>query len=617
MLTYPNGGILIEDKKELPRLVFDDIYLDVETSSGAPDRSSLNPWKDCRACGIALTGDDCKNAYYIPRPYLDRQWLLEIYKKSKRWINHNPKYDAHVLMNDLDFPFYHGEIVDTLTQAKVLDSDRTYKGGYSLEVLTLQLLGRDVSEYSRAMYPYLAGAGNQDYGRVPYDIIGEYACQDVFDARDLWKYLQREIPERSKMVAQTEIDLTKALLASERRGLRINPTEIKLKKLLSLDRLSEIAATLQARLGYNMNPKSNTDCEDLLISRFGLPVLKRTKKNPETGGGGNPSFNKDVLREYIGMVDSPKRLLELMLEYRHHDILTSLFWTSWLEKHIDGFLHPDYNQSVRSARLSCATPNAQQMSKDAKYAIKPRPGYTFVSMDYAQIEYRMIVHYCDDASAIAAYKENPDTDYHQYVAENIGIHRRPAKTINFAIAFNMGKAKLLLRLRVDETLAAKGWDNSQMAARAEEIYEDYFKMLPNLKPTRKRAQAAAKARGYVFNAHGRELQLPEDRSWVAFNRVMQSEAAEIGKERYVAVSPVFNEFVRDHDIHVVAMVHDEFLFEVPTDNVPVAIEYLKYVLEHPNVEYKVPIRVSVSTSSVSWGDCRDYDVQQRLTSTPS
>ena len=613
MIRFDNGGVLVQKPSELPNLRAKKLVMDFETSSGDPKKMSVNPWMDCRVCGVALCEHGSNEAWYVPRPYLDLDWLLEIYLYSEEWINHNVKYDAHVGMNDLGLPFYHGTLIDTLTQAKVFDSDRTYKGGYSLETLASQLLGRDVSGFKKAMYPYLEGVKNKDYGRVPHDLMAEYACQDVFDASDLWSFLETHMHEESRSIAKTEISLTKVLLASERRGLHINRTRLKIAKLKALTRMEQIAATLKSRLGYLCNPKSNKDCEDLLIARYGLPVLKRTPRNDETGGGNNASFDKLTLAEYQHMVDAPAELVELLLEYRHYDTLNGLFWDSWLEKETDGYLHADYNQSVRSGRMSCKTPNAQQMSKDAKREIFPRKGYAFVSMDYSQIEYRMIAHYTQNAKAIKAYNEDPDTDYHTFVAELVGCKRRPAKTINFGIAFNMGKAKLIVRLKADKDLVKKEWTSAQTEARAEEILEKYYKENSSLRSTAKAMERVAKERGFVRDSHGRRLQLPDEAAWLAFNRIMQSSASSIAKECAVAVSPVNNEFTKKHDIHLVAIVHDEFLFEVPTDFVPAAVEYLRYNLEHPAVKYRIPIRVSVGVSSRSWAECVDYPHNQALT----
>ena len=75
-------------------------------------------------------------------------------------------------------------------------------------------------------------------------------------------------------------------------------------------------------------------------------------------------------------------------------------------------MHPDYNQTVRTGRMSCRRPNAQQLSKEAKELILPFDNQHFVSFDESQVEFRLIVHYIQDSKAIEAFNENPDTDFH-------------------------------------------------------------------------------------------------------------------------------------------------------------------------------------------------------------
>ena len=605
MIKFDNGGILVESMSEVPDVKFEDLYLDIETASGDTKVKSTNPWKMdyCSTIGIALTGDDCNTAWFIPRKFIRIAWLEQVFRNSKRWINSNVKYDAHVLTNEFELEPYHGEYHDTVTTAKIIDSDRLAQGGYGLKELSRDWLHEDIGKYEWAMYPYLEGANNKDYGRVPLDLLAEYACQDVISNRKLHHYIQRMLPEECKTLYQTEVDVTKTLFVSERRGLLTDTTQLKLFSIADLVAMLEISQELSDKLGYTLDPMSNDDLYDLLCNRYDMPVLKRTKQT-EKGGGNNPSFDKHVLEEYKGYIGAPTDIIDLCIDYRHHKILKGLFWDSWLDKAVDNVLHSDYNQSVRSGRMSCKNPNAQQTSPDAKKGIFPRPGYSFISMDYAQIEYRMIVHYIQDEAAIAAYAANPDVDFHQWVADMIGIERKPAKTLNFGMGYGMGKGKLIRSLSRDATLMTEGMSLLAMEAKAEDVFETYHGNIPNLRPTMRKACNAAMRRGFVFNAHKRRCHLPSKRAWVAFNRICQSDAADIVKEVAPTVSPAFDPWLAACDVHLVAIVHDEFLWECPTEMVAEVEPYLKRRLENPRVQYRVPIRTDSHVSSISWANCK-------------
>lgn len=602
MIEFRNGGRLVESVSELPDVLFDELYLDFETSSGDPECDSLDPWDEdhCSIAGAAFTGDRCPHAWYVPRKFLKQQYLQRLISHAKRWINSNVKYDAHVAMNDMLIEFPECELVDTVSRAKLIDSDRTTKGGYGLKVLSAEWCGVDISKYGNRMYPYLEGADNKDYGRVPVDIIGEYACQDALSVRDVNDYIDAHMPDQTKALDRTEIATTKTLFAMERRGLRIKPERLKLRRVESMTTMVEASERIQHKLGYIMDPSSPDDCFDLLCNRYGMPVLKRTKANAETGGGNNPSFDVKVLRQYKGFVGAPKDIIDDIILYRHHKTLDSLFWQSWLEKENAGYIHPSINQSVRSGRMSSYNPNSHQLSGDAKEEIYPREGYSLISMDYSQIEFRIIVHYIKNQKAIDAYNNDPKTDFHTFVSQICGIKRRPAKTINLGKGYGMGKKKLLLSLSHDADLIEGGMTREQAIALAESANERWHAEFPELQPTMREANRAARYRGYVFNLHGRRLHLPLERSWVAFNRICQSEAADLAKERANVVSPVYDEWLRERDVHLLAIVHDEFVWECPTALVPEVEPYLRLRLENPAIPYRVPIKVESHASSVNW-----------------
>jgi len=204
----------------------------------------------------------------------------------------------------------------------------------------------------------------------------------------------------------------------------------------------------------------------------------------------------------------------------------------------------------------------------------------------------LIVHYINNKEAIKAYNENPDTDFHLLQAQRCNIGRRPAKTVNFGMGFGMGKKKLLA------SLLAYG-----SAAEAESIYETYHESLPELKPTSYRAAAAARRRGYVQNLFGRRRHLPIDYAHIGFNSAVQSSAADILKSRTVAIAEAIA--ASGLDVHIVASVHDETLFEIPLGLLerPETTRALVRLIETvpDGIALSVPIRSAAGISAESWG----------------
>lgn len=624
MIAFSNGGLLAERASELPDLTgARRLYLDFETTSGNPRVKSTNPWRNCAIAGACVTADDCAKAWYVPighndaRWNVDRdaatRWLANVLGSCGEWCNHNVKYDAQVAGNaGLPIP---KRLVCTLTRAKIVDSDRGYgRGTYALDSLSKDWLRVDVSRYEERIKNHLRSAcknGSQDYGDVPADLLGEYGCQDALTARALLAYEEANTPEQCAGVAETETLLTRALVDMEREGLRVDKRELQITEFKLLREMLAIEEALERELGFAVRPHVPEDCHRVLCQAWGLPILSATDK-------GGASFDKDALVAYLAhpAVATSKdrtRLLDSLLRYREINTLCSLFVRKYQELAVDGTLHATYNQAVRTGRMSASEPNAQQLSKAAKRLVHPPPGHAFISADYSQVEFRIIVHYINNLAAITAYAADPDVDFHEWVAGMCGIDRDPAKNVNFAIGFGAGEPKVLAMLASNKKLVADlvaeaGGNQARFAqlarARAKKVFDDYHDTLSELRPTSRRAQRALINRGYVFNAYGRRRRLPRELARKAFNNIVQSSAADLMKERCVATAPAYCEELRALGVRQAASVHDEVLFVAPEEvaSDPSTTDLIARLMEGVSVGFKVPIRVNVGVSARNWAD---------------
>ena len=591
MLTYENGGRLVQHPSELPNLSNAKyLYLDCETSSNDPKEDSLNPWKNCRVLGIAVTADDYFGAWYIPWD-LAKEWVQDTLRSCQFWVNHNIKYDMHCLA--LAGVTWSCGIIDTLTQAKIYDSDRLR---YSLDILARDY-GTDISKYEQALKPYLVR--NKDYGRIPLDIIAEYACMDTITTRDLHKYLQ--IPKQCQQVWATEQALTPILFNIEQLGMCVDTTELKMKQLATICAMLKIEQAMHEICGIAIRPHANKDCYDLFCGQYGLPILGTTDS-------GAPSFDKDTLKALLihpSARDNPKlqELLKWVLQYRKLHILNGLFIEPYLDLEVNGRIHPFYNQLVRTGRMSCKNPNAQQLSDEARALVHATPGYALVAADYSQIEFRFIAHYLKNQKVIDAYNQDPNTDFHTWVANMAGIPRDPAKNLNFAIGFGAGQHKVLQMLSgnmnlVGHLLDEAGGNRAKFEMLAEQharhTYRQYHSLLPELRSVSKSAGKKCLERGYVFNLFGRRRHLQREFAHKAFNTVVQGSAADFLKNRAVAIHPL------QYGARLLALVHDEFLFEVPIENVDPFIASIRPILEFCPISIRVPIRVSIGPPEQNW-----------------
>ncbi len=659
MLSYPNGGRLVTHLGELPALPerIENLYMDFETGSGNVEVDSLNPFRNSFICGVCITWDDERRAWYIPIGHhpefaysgnLDGaavyEWLRNVFARTKRWVNHNIGYDALSLaaesrvhpeswavnlshISETINPVELGvELVCTLTTAKLLDSERQFKGGYGLDVLSADWLAEPITKYEDALKPYLdKGKGQKrgrDYAMIAADILGEYGCQDVLTNRKLYQLQNKTLPESCRGVWKTEIELTSVLVDMQLAGLAVSQTELQIDKLTTLYRLLDITESIKEKVGFEVRPHVSGDCKEILCGTYGLPVLAYTKSSKTKEETENPSFDRDTLKKYRAYADAPKDILEDMIEYR--DLYKHLtgFLNPYLELHVDEILHGSINQCVRTGRMSMKKPNMQQLNKRAKRLIHPRPGNSFLSVDYSQIEFRLIVHYIKDEAAIAAYKADPWTDFHTWVAETCNIPRPAGKTLNFLLGYGGGKKKATqslagvkalikrIQIRIDEMMqdgiirGDKIDDTFQSMVRevATAAYETYHQKLPGLKITSKAAEKACKDKKYVFDFFGRRRHLSPQFAYKAFNTINQASAADLIKERTVVLARE----LRDTGLKVLLQVHDSILVEGPTERIrdPQTMNDVIHLMENPPYasRLRVPIKMAGGISESDWAD---------------
>ncbi len=632
MIHHDHGGVTLEHDHELPELPdsIKVLTLDLETTSRDPRKKSLNPHKDCWVAGIGVTWDDHPTAYYVPVGHAEgfghnlsweavRPWLERLLEVSQVWENHNVKYDRLVLARCVE-PRRWPHLRCTLTGAKLRDSDMLYKGGYDLGNLSRRWCGEDISGAEAALQPFL-GKANKDYGRVPTDIMGYYCCQDCLSNRRLGRFIEATLPDEVRWVWQLEQRLTAVLVKMELRGVRVVPDQLKREELRLLGEILRLEEWIQETTGQYVRAHSNEDCHELLCGRYGLPVVSWTED--DDGRPLNPSFDKEALKKYLVLPNAPTKVVRALMLGRKKSTLKSFFVEPYQEKHVDGVLHPWFNARVRTGRMSCKDPNAQQLSPEAKELIHARDGYVLVRCDYSQVEFRIIAHYIEDRRIIQAYLDDPDTDFHQAIADQTGQKRKAAKTVNLAAGYGMGEEKTCRTLSMDEDVMSDIRDKVKQAVdegkidpskaaeafhtlarrKAKLIYRTYHENMPTLKSTARQAANTAKARGYVRTAGRARRHLTREAARLAFNATCQGTAADGIKERMVALDE--SGLLERHGAYMLLQVHDELVFEVPVGNERAFCEDVVPFLEDWSaMRLSVPIRCKYCWGR-TWAEASD------------
>lgn len=655
MIHLRDNFHIIESLSELPNLQNKkEIFCDIESKRNFDNDKvgGLYPWKGDRICGFSITADNIKDIWYIPVRHTSQgsnnlpidnvmNWARDILQSCYEWINHYVKFDAMFFAVG-DNVIFNCRLVCTVILSKLYYSDRMT---YALKPLCKDWIDYDTESTDRVQ-KYLNSIKSKSYADVPIRLLGEYANDDVQMNRLLYRFLQENLQERIestmkddgtnnqgnlvKQLIETEIKLTPVLFDMERDGLDINEHECKIESLKSLKTMVENNERISKIIGREFT-NSNSCLQEILLNQFKLPILATIveKEDGQYVDTGRPSFDKDALALYgahpsVTCNEKIKQVVDLITKYRTDQQFKSLFLDTFLELNVDGKIHPNYNQAVRTGRLSCSKPNSQQQNEKSKKLIHPPEDYGFLSNDYSQIEYRMIVHYCRIEAAIKAYNDDPKTDYHIWVAELLKISRKPAKQLNFGMAFGQGERSVTNTLMTNEdimanmgaivnNLIAEGrLDPSLKDAKFKELckthskiaYNLYHRELPEIRLTSKAAKDVALVRGFIFTAYGRRRYLPGNAARNAFNSIMQGSAADIMKERMVAIAPRYNSESRKWHLKLSANVHDELLNAAPLDCLydPSLHKYICDILENTTIKFRVPILTGLGISRRNWSE---------------
>lgn len=596
--NWNNHVVVIEPEDALPFPEnFQDVIVDFETTSEKDEIAAINPHHDCKILGVAIKFDTDPIPYYVPVRHrngknvsIDRvlEWLERVFRKAKRWINHNIKYDYHVWFSETS-KHVPCKLIDTLTLCKMGPYEERYSYGLT-EVM--RFFGIDITSYEKEIKVFL-GKKIKDYAVIAIDAMAPYAAVDTLCVDYLYKRMLKEIPQECDKVVAMEMDLLPTLIRMEQVGIRTSLETLKREWETLIPVQNNLLKDIRSASNFpEFDPSSKEMLRELFVERLGLSVDITDK--------GNESFGYASLMKHRNHYPL---IIDKWNEYQENQKLLTSFVIPYITDHIGGheLIHPWFNQLVRTGRMSCTSPNMQQLSARAKTYIVPYDeDYVLVEFDLSQIEFRVIVHYIDNKKCIADYKRDPKTDFHTWVARMCGIPRKPAKNVNFMLGYGGGKGKCVAMLAELPDIIGALPDQSAINDRALSVYNSYHRALPELKPTQYRATAVAESRGYVRTFMKRRRYLPHKIAYKAFNSVCQGSAADILKNITVRLSKFISV-----DCLLHALVHDAWLFSIKKNRVEELAPLIKAEIESSIEGFSLPLVSSCKKSTTNWGECDD------------
>lgn len=467
-----------------------------------------------------------------------------------------------------------GVSFDSAVAAYLIDSDAL---SYDYEILAPRYLGPQAASRSTAR---TEGKKKVPIDALPVEKMAPLAAERAEVCFRLRPVLLEALTQTDQVhvLRDLELPLARVLARMELRGIPID-----IDRLSSMsERFGKMLAELEARChelaGKAFNVGSPKQLQKILFEELKLKIVKRTKTGPST--------DQSVLE----VLADAHPLPQAILEYRQVQKLKSTYVDA-LPKLVEprtGRVHTIFNQTTAATgRLSSTDPNLQnipirsELGRELRKVFVAAEGHRLISVDYSQIELRVLAHLCQDEVLCQAFRDGADV--HRRTAsvlfevpesEVSREQRAQAKAVNFGVLYGMGPVRLSRELKIPRRTASK-------------FVEDYFERQPGVRQFMDQTLEFARAEGHVITVLGRRRNVPDIDSKnrgtraaaerVAINTPVQGSAADLMKLAMLRVDANLAEAFPD--ARVLLQVHDELLVEAPVDQAEAVAEAVRHDME--------------------------------------
>ncbi len=450
------------------------------------------------------------------------------------------------------------------------------------------------------------GKNQRTMAEVPVAQAAPYAAADAEVTLRLKPILEDGMrrAQVERVFNEIEMPLLPKLAEMEWNGISLDVPFFQRMGVVLSQRLAEIEKDIYGVVGYPFNVNSTQQLSRVLFETLRLPPPDRRKKT----ASGHFSTSADVLEELRGK----HPVVDMVLENRELAKLKSTYVDA-LPQEINprtGRVHTSYSQTGSvTGRLASSEPNLQNiptrtdLGRQVRNGFVAAPGWLLLSVDYSQIELRIVAHAAQDEAMLAAFRAGQDI--HATTAAAVyGVPlgkvdkamRRHAKAINFGLIYGM--SAFGLSRTTDLTLAE-----------SEDFVKAYFEKFPAVKRYLDGVRYLAAQQGYVETLLGRRRYFPnlvnptnqvlrnrEERE--AINAPIQGTAADIIKIAMIRLPDALAE--ASSQARPLLQVHDELVLEVPEAELAAAARLVRQVMEGA---YQLDIPLSTEARwGINWGE---------------
>jgi DNA polymerase-1 len=446
----------------------------------------------------------------------------------------------------------------------------------------------------------LLGTGKSavTFDRVPIDDAVKYAAEDADITLRLWELLKPQLHVKGVTTVYETLErpLVPVLAQMEMAGIKVDRDTLSRMSNAFAQKMAGLEDEIQELAGRKFNVGSPKQLGEILFDELNLTMPDG--KKPATGKTGAYSTGADVLEDLATIHDMPRRILD----WRQLAKLKSTY-TDALQDHINpetGRVHTSYSiAGANTGRLASTDPNLQNIpvrsdeGRRIREAFIAEDGKVLVSLDYSQIELRILAHVAGIEELKQAFRDG--VDIHALTASemfNVPLEdmtpdiRRQAKAINFGVIYGISGFGLARNLRIPR-------------ADAQGFIDRYFERFPGIRAYMDDTVKFAKDHGYVQTLFGRKINTPEINAKgpqagfakrAAINAPIQGTAADVIRRAMIRMPDA----IKGQPAKMLLQVHDELLFEVEDGAQDKLIETARDVMENasdPAVKLDVKLAV--------------------------
>ncbi|MEC7298110.1 MAG: DNA polymerase I [Pseudomonadota bacterium] len=499
-------------------------------------------------------------------------------------IGQNMKYDAKILKR---YGISVAPFDDTMLISYALNAGLH---GHGMDALSEQYLG-----HTPIPIKSLLGSGKSmiTFDKVPVDQATRYAAEDADITLRLWQVLKPQLHSKKVTTVYETLErpLSPVLAQMEMHGIQVDRDTLSRMSNAFAQKMAALEAEIHELAGESFNVGSPKQLGEILFDKMGLEGGKKGKTGAYATGA-------DILEDLATEHDLPARVLD----WRQLSKLKSTY-TDALQDHINpdtGRVHTSYVQTgANTGRLASTDPNLQNIpvrseeGRRIREAFVAPQGRKLLSLDYSQIELRILAHIADIPALKQAFEDGQDI-HAATASEMFGVPldemtpdvRRQAKAINFGVIYGISGFGLARNLRIPR-------------AEAQGFIDRYFERFPGIRDYMEATTDFAKTHGYVQTLFGRRIHTPEIAAKgpragfakrAAINAPIQGTAADIIRRAMVRMPAA----IADLPAKMLLQVHDELVFEVDESAVDTVTEAARKVMESaaaPAVRIDVPLVV--------------------------